>query len=238
MLRLAFFLSSLLFLHPQLANATHFRYGHLTWQKVSGNTVRFTLIDAFRRSGYGAPNIGDVITETVGNTSLIFGDGSFTPTLQYRVIAVDVAEDWIIGRAIDPSDATKTTIDHTYASANNGGIPWLAEINTNARTSVEQNNPDGFYRLLTYVETTSGNRSPVSSLPAIVNLKQSALSTFLVPAADPEAGWLLPVSGGEHVAGNDRPLAGSDGGEAGGARLRCPLRGNTAERPCGMTRRS
>ncbi len=35
---------------------------------------------------------------------------------------------------------------------------------------------------------------------------------------DPEAGRLVPVSGGEHVAGDDRPLAGADGGEAGGAR--------------------
>ena len=189
MIRFAFLLSGLLFLQSENASATHFRYGHLTWQKLSGNTVRFTLEDAFRRSGYGAPNVGDVILETVGGTSLIFGDATSTGTLKYKVIAVDVAEDWIIGRALDPNDITetKTTIDHTYPSPNNGGSPWLAEINTQQRTQDEVNNPLGDYRLITYVETNSGNRSPVSSLPAIVTLKQSALSTFLVPAADPDA---------------------------------------------------
>ena len=171
---------------PQGAQATHFRYGHLTWQKVSGNTVRFTLVDAFRRSGYGAPNVGDIITETVGFTTLNYGDLSVSGVLRYKVIAVNAADDWILGRALDPNDSTKTTIDHTYPSGDNDGIPWLAEINTSARTGVEINNPGGNYRLITYVETISGNRSPSSGLPVIVTLKQSALSTFTVPATDPD----------------------------------------------------
>ena len=176
---------------PQDVQATHFRYGHLTWQKVSGNTVRFTLVDAFKRSWYGPVNIGDVITEFVGSTSLKFGDGTFTPTLQYVIIAVDPVDDWILGQALDPSDITKTTIDHTYTTPDNAGSPWLAEILTSARTIGEINNPNGTYRLLTYVETNSGNRSPVSGLPALVSLKQSALSQFIVPATDVDPNTLL-----------------------------------------------
>ena len=34
----------------QLAYATHFRYGHISWVPVTGNTVQFTIQNAFRRS--------------------------------------------------------------------------------------------------------------------------------------------------------------------------------------------
>src|SRR5438876_12223389 len=34
----------------QPAYATHFRYGHINWAPVSGNTVQFTVQNAFRRS--------------------------------------------------------------------------------------------------------------------------------------------------------------------------------------------
>ena len=53
-----------------LVMATHFRYGHITWEKrtdISQNTVAISLTAAFRRDGYsgsasdGHPLIGDVI---------------------------------------------------------------------------------------------------------------------------------------------------------------------------------
>ena len=44
----------------------------------------------------------------------------------------------------------------------------------------------------------------------------------------------LPRS--EHVAGDDRPFAGADGGAAGRDELRRSLRRNPAGRACGMTR--
>ena len=68
----ALMLPLFLILQPQDVQASHFRYGHLTWQPVSGNTVRFTLTDAFRRDGFGgsAPDgfvaVGDVFTENIG----------------------------------------------------------------------------------------------------------------------------------------------------------------------------
>ena len=34
----------------QPAYATHFRYGHVNWTSLSGNTVQFTVQNAFRRS--------------------------------------------------------------------------------------------------------------------------------------------------------------------------------------------
>ena len=54
----------------------------------------------------------------------------------------------------------------------------------------------------------------------------------------PEIRRLVPVSRGEHVAGDDRPFARADGGEGGGDGLRRPVRRNPARCACGMTRDS
>ncbi len=187
-------LSMLLVLKPEGAQASHFRYGHLTWQRISptGNNVRLTLVNAFRRQAVQYPGtapdgfvaVGDIINEDVGSTVMFFGDGNTTSVLQYKVISIDVANDWFLAQALEPGSSTKTTIDHTYASATNGGAPWLAEIFSCCRTGVEVNNPNGNYRVSTLVELASGNASPVSGLPAIVNLPQDVAATFFVPAAD------------------------------------------------------
>ena len=197
LLWLALLLPMLLALKPETAQATHFRYGHLTWQPLTGNSVRFTLTDAFRRTGYagthpdGSVAVGDIFQEDIGATGLNFGDGGFTGVLDFKVISIDPANNWCLALALEPGSTTKTTIDHTYASANNGGSPWVADINSCCRTLVEANNPSGNYRVLTYVETATGNRSPSSSLPAIVNMMQSASASFLVTAADPDANTVL-----------------------------------------------
>src|SRR5687768_14478201 len=87
--------------------ATHFRFGHFSWEPTTNpGEVRFQLVNAFRRSGYtgsapdGLPRIGDIITETVGATAFLFGDGQSTATLQYRVIAFSEPENWIAVEAL------------------------------------------------------------------------------------------------------------------------------------------
>src|SRR5437667_10495263 len=72
----------------QPAYATHFRYGHISWVPVTGNTVQFTIQNAFRRSflpfeaftcldpttlatvpcsaADGLPGPGDVVQEYIG----------------------------------------------------------------------------------------------------------------------------------------------------------------------------
>jgi hypothetical protein len=125
------------------AGATHFRYGHLTWQLVGGATVEFTLQNVFRRNdtpsfnpcvapatntviacsgGDGLPLPGDVIREDIGDTRLNFGDGSPTVGspgnggLFYLVTSVDPVNNWVFGLAIDPASlpAIDTSIAHTY----------------------------------------------------------------------------------------------------------------------------
>jgi hypothetical protein len=129
------------------AYATHFRYGNLTWQPVSGRTVNFNLTDAFRRGGPGALDpcvnpasaapytiiactgpagghgVGDVIREDIGGTQLEFGDGTHTPVgatpLLYVVTAIDLANNWSFVSALDPAKlpTLSTDITHTYGGA-------------------------------------------------------------------------------------------------------------------------
>jgi choice-of-anchor A domain-containing protein len=93
-------------------HGSHFRYGHLTWRKVSTRTAEFSLVNAFRRDYPGSgPDgrvvTGDTFTETIGNTALCFGDGACTTTLTFEVISYDRQQGWVIGRAIS-SGGTQT----------------------------------------------------------------------------------------------------------------------------------
>lgn len=137
--------AALVLQHAAPASATHFRYGHLTWSALAGNSVEFTLQATFRRDnspsfdpcvnpstntivpcsgGDGFPLPGDVIREDVGDARLNFGDGSPTVGspgnggLFYLVTSVDPVNNWAFGLAIDPASlpAIDTTIQHTYAT--------------------------------------------------------------------------------------------------------------------------
>lgn len=183
----------------QSAYATHFRYGHVSWKPGDvANEIEFTVDGAFRRNGYfgsgadGFPIVNDVITETIGGTSLGFGDGAFTTTLQYKVTSYDETNNWLFGRALDPNDSSKTTISHTYSLVGT----YTAMIDSCCRISdvdgVNEhiNNPDGSYRVETMVTVGTGNSSPVSAMPPIVQCAQNGLCTFTVPGSEADGGTL------------------------------------------------
>jgi len=187
---------------------THFRFGHLAWiatSDIGPNTVEFKLVNAFRRSGFGGPgapvsgptgvcntcppgqlaNVGDIITEEIGFTQLLAGDGTIIPSpfeaLQYRVIGADANQDFIIGEALN-------TV-HTYAGAG----PFTARIDSCCRLADSRhiNNFSGSYRVETIVDLRGGDTgSPVSLLPPIVDCPQNALCQFQIIAADPDGGAL------------------------------------------------
>jgi choice-of-anchor A domain-containing protein len=86
-------------------HGSHFRYGHLTWRSVGPRTAEFSLVNGFRRDYPGSGPDGRVVTgdtfnESIGNTALCFGDGACTTTVTYEVISYDIAQSWVIGRAI------------------------------------------------------------------------------------------------------------------------------------------
>ncbi len=180
---------------------THFRFGHLTWQPLGGNTVEFRLIFAGRRSanagpgpftGPGArPGVGDVIEEFQGFTRLFFGDGAVTPRLRFRITAIDPAKDWMLGVALQPGNDAQDRIVHTYSSSG----PFTARMDSCCRTfppfAPLRNSAGSSYRVETLVETASGNRSPVSTLPPIVGCPDNTICTFPVPGLDSDPNTII-----------------------------------------------
>jgi hypothetical protein len=202
----------------QPAEATHYRYGKITWTPAGGNTIEFTIENSWRRSGYstgnnschntavagaptipctgpgGLPAVGDVIEEDIGlngGTRFNPGDGtgligSPVGGLLYLVTAVDPTNDLLIGVALDPASLPgppDTTISHTYAATGN----FTAFIATCCRVSASGghvNNADGDYRIETRVNVGTGNHSPVSTMPPIVQCPINGVCALQIPGTD------------------------------------------------------
>ena len=154
------------------AQASHFRYGSLTWQTAAsdptGKTIVFKVTQAFRDNYFfPIPVVGDI--EYTSN--LDFGDGNFAP-INLVVTSVDAPGSSFFG---------EVTIAHTYANSG----PYTAFYDNCCRLSSLQNNADGTWHVATDVTAGSFNSSPVSTLPAVVNLAVGQLAaTFTVPGSD------------------------------------------------------
>jgi hypothetical protein len=152
------------------ANASHFRYGNISWSPLSGNTIQFKISQAWRISFFfgGTPSVGATVT----TSSLNFGDGTSVP-VTLTITSVNPVEDWFFG---------SFTVNHTYAGTGNYTAWWF----DCCRISSLVNNPDGNYRVQTTVNVGSGNSSPVSSLTPIINLPvNNAAASFAIPVLDP-----------------------------------------------------
>jgi len=150
------------------AEASHFRYGNISWSVPdpvgAPRTVRFTVEVAWRSNF--AP---------VDSTNLNFGDattngatvGTFTGT------GTDS-----LGNAYSVYRYTAT---HTYATAGT----FLAFFSGNARIAGLQNGANGNFRVEAQVSLAAGNTAgPVSSSTAVVNLQAGAVRTYTFPIVD------------------------------------------------------
>jgi len=177
------------------AEATHFRYGHLTFKKIAPTTAEFTLTCAFRRSGYSgrAPDgfvaVGDRFSENIGGTVLNFGDNSFVSGpggggLTFLAIAIDPIRDYVIARATDPV-TSRDRITHLYSAPQDPFTQsgWVANILSCCRIGNLQNNADDGYDVEAHVDLVANNSSPVSSLPPVIPVPQTGKS-FFIPALD------------------------------------------------------
>ena len=128
---------------PKPAEASHFRYGHLTWRQTGATRVEFTLTGAFRRGtndtfGFypgsasdGRLAVGDVFEEFIGGTVLYPGDRDATGNprvitgpngggLLFICVAIDKEKDYAIGRALDPG-TRKDRLPWTYRTPRDPG---------------------------------------------------------------------------------------------------------------------
>ena len=181
------------------AHATHFTHGYLIWYPrldISATTVEFKLVITWRRDGFSGtgldrrPVVGDIITDFSSNlnrTSLVFGDGRETRRLNFIVTAFNAEENWFTAQAIDPLTG-RSLIVHTYPSPDNNGAPWRAVSVGEERISNTENAPDEVFRLITLVETRSGNSSPVvGDMPPVITVPENTGLTLTIPVTDPDA---------------------------------------------------
>ena len=172
-------------LYAPTAQATHFRYGNLSWRQLpsdpTGRTIEFKLTMGFRYGYFSTTNpppmpvVGSVISNTVANGAVPFayGDGASITNFNFIVTSVNTADDFLVAEA---------TLVRSYTT--NG--TYTASIESANRISTLQNNSNGRYRIASTVNVGVANSSPITTLPPVINLPfdQSA-AAFTIPASDP-----------------------------------------------------
>ncbi|RYY39493.1 MAG: HYR domain-containing protein [Chitinophagaceae bacterium] len=162
------------------ADASHFRYGNISWSWVSGRTVQFKVSQAYRRS-FSAAYTNAVPGTSINVGSLTYSDNSTSSAINLVITSVNVAEDWIYGEA---------TITKTF---NTDGT-FTAAFSSNARLSTLKNNADLSYRQearVTIGGAAAGNSGPASGMPPTVNLPFGrTAATFQLAATDPNGDLL------------------------------------------------
>ncbi|MBO0952355.1 beta strand repeat-containing protein [Fibrella forsythiae] len=174
------------FISLSAAQATHFRYGNLTWRQLpsdaSGRTIEFKLTMGFRLGFFTpTPTVGSTVTNTSANSGAAFnyGDGTSISVFDFTVTTINAADDYLYGEA---------TLTHTYSTTVTAAAV-TAFIESSARLASLQNNSNGRYRITSLVNLgiNNANLPPSSTLPPIVNLPVSqSAATFTVPATDPD----------------------------------------------------
>lgn len=164
-------LLSLLMLQPEAAEASHFRYGNITWERVTGNPyqIRFRVTQSWRRSYYGTPNVGSVINGGVLQT------GAGNVSISLTVTSVNLAEDWFYG---------EFTYVKTYPSY---AATYNALFSSNARIgSPLQNNANRPFIVRSIVTVGNGNDAPIATLPPFISMPvNTAAATYQLPVNDP-----------------------------------------------------
>eukprot|EP00698_Gefionella_okellyi_P008554 TRINITY_DN2124_c0_g1_i1.p1 TRINITY_DN2124_c0_g1~~TRINITY_DN2124_c0_g1_i1.p1 ORF type:complete len:1802 (+),score=418.32 TRINITY_DN2124_c0_g1_i1:1304-6709(+) len=160
--------------------ATHLRYGTITWFRpyVENLTVSFQVDAAFRRSFDASwPNlqVGQSFTTGDAASYFFFGDGTSAQPV-FVVTAFSAAADWIIGRA---------TFVKLYNNRTNAGNAWVSSLTLNARISNLLNNADGVMRMACTVPL----HAPILGAPLagsfpIVNAIKDQVFSIVMPAVD------------------------------------------------------
>ena len=152
------------------AQASHFRYGSLSYQTGGANNrvVAFKISEAFREDYFGTPPVVGTVVNT--GDVLEFGDGGTAPI---NLTVTSVGPNYFYG---------EFNITRTYASSGN----FTAVTRDCCRISTLMNNADGNWYVSTLVRAGLPNDSPVSTLQPIVNLAVGqAAASYIVPAGDP-----------------------------------------------------
>lgn len=193
LLKIGLLLISLLMLQPEEAQASHFRYGNITWERVAGQPlqIRFRITQAWRRSAFSGANVGNTVTTSSFNP----GSGGFV-SINLTVTSVNVAEDWFYG-------------EFTYVKTYPANGTYTASFGSCCRIFAPlQNNVSGNFLVNTIVTVGNNNDAPVSSVPPFVSLPvNTTAATYQIPATDPNGDALTYslVPNGAFGSGTTQP---------------------------------
>ena len=162
--------------------ASHFRSGSLTATRLSETatdvTYRLNYSSSWRLNAIGpAPNF--IISG--GNSSSIFIPVTTT---------------------LDPSNSWENSVGTATVTLNKSATPTRLEWINCCKILTTVNNNGQNWDVYTIINTNAPGSSPVSTLPAIINMPiNAAATTYAIAASDPDAGstltyGLAPLTGG------------------------------------------
>jgi len=168
------------------AGATHFRFGLITAARLSetSTTVTYQLNVSLSWRLATAP-ASVPFTISGGNT------GSFSVAMN---------------NVTDPSGLWQNGTGTYTVTLNKTATPTRIEFTGFTKLATTSNNASTNWDVYTILNTNAPGSTPVSSLPAIINVPVGdPATTFTVPASDPDAGSTLTFGYPDFTTG---PLAG------------------------------
>ncbi|MBT5047789.1 MAG: PEP-CTERM sorting domain-containing protein [Rhodospirillaceae bacterium] len=174
-------ISAAIMLAGASAQASHWRGGSIAWtpSAVAANTIDFTVTSFWRRSFFGAPNLGDPINLFGSDGTLSFGDGAtVNVSANSSVTTVFAANDWI---------GVTSTATHTYGVA--GPFTAIYANNDCCRIGSLQNNAGGAFELHSVVNLGMGSSPNAGSSSPIFLVPDGGIQMFNpFSLSDPDGG--------------------------------------------------
>jgi hypothetical protein len=154
--------------------ASHFRYGNVSWRRISETPTTITIGVTVNISWRANPSNA---TFQIENGTLSGGGTSFT------IVPTNTTDP--VGGWINSNGYTEITLNKSI------GITTL-RYRGSAKLSTSMNNPNGFWNVFTTINTSATGNAPISAMPAVINMPVGVPNAlYNMSASDPDPGTVL-----------------------------------------------
>jgi phage-related holin len=155
--------------------ASHFRYGNVSWRRISETPTTVTIGVTVNISWRAF--LSDPITFKIENGALSDGATSFT------IVPTNTTDP--VGGWINSNGYTEITLNKSI------GITTLRYRGGN-KISTSVNNAGGYWNVFTTINTSASGNAPVSAMPAVINMPVGVPNAlYNMSASDPDPGTVL-----------------------------------------------
>jgi len=175
----------ILLIFPGSLSANHFRYGTMSWEPISDNgthvTIRLKMENGWtaNHSSFSSTSVGTIKNNFI---KIYWGDGSNT-NVDIKILSRDEGTNDTISEMGDYTSSTWTSgATHTYSSDGDYVVYW----GSSARASVQNSNGNAWRNetKVTIGGGYTGNDSPVSAVPSVVQVQDNKTFNYQVVATD------------------------------------------------------